>query len=144
MSSQETFTISGAARLTGYSLPTIRKKLPQLEKAGAVNIGGRWSIPLSALHACGLMSNVGEIVNTDSKPLQTETISELENLRAELSEALRRAAVAEALANERAVALEREKELHDHTRLQIEAAKPSSRKQWGFFRRRGDLKTSEG
>jgi len=134
MSSQESFTVSGAARMTGYSLPTIRKKLPQLEDAGAVNVDGRWSIPLSALHACGLMSKVGEVVNTGSKPLQTETINELETLRAENSELKQRAAVAEALATERAVALEREKLLHDHTRLQIEAAKPSSRKRWQLFR----------
>ncbi len=129
MSSEENFTVSGAARLTGYSLPTIRKKLPQLESAGAVNIGGRWAIPLSALHACGLMSNVSESVNTTSKQLQTETISELETLRAELSDALRRAEVAEAIATERAAALERA----DRALLALEAAKPSSRKRWRLF-----------
>jgi len=130
MSSEETFTVSGAARMTGYSLPTIRKKLPQLEDAGAVNVDGRWSIPLSALHACGLMSKVGEVVNTDSKPLQPETISELETLRAENGELRRRAEVAEAIATERAAALERA----DRALLMLEAAKPSSRKRWQLFR----------
>jgi hypothetical protein len=129
MSSQETFTVSGAARLTGYSLPTIRKKLPQLKDAGAVNIGGRWAIPLSALHACGLMSNVGESVNTTSKQLQTETISELETLRAENSDLRRRAEVAEAIATERAAALERA----DRALLALEAARPSARKRWRLF-----------
>jgi hypothetical protein len=59
MSSQETFSINAAAKLTGYSVPTVRKRLPDLAKAGAVQVeGGLWQIPLSALHAVGLMSKV--------------------------------------------------------------------------------------
>ena len=130
MSSQETFTINGASKLTGYSLPTIRKRLPELKAAGAVQVDGRWAIPLSALHACGLMSKVEGFSKADSNPLQSETVNEIERLRGELSEALRRAAVAEAVAAERAAALERA----DRAILAIEASKTSQRRGWRLFR----------
>jgi hypothetical protein len=103
MSSEETFSINAAAKLTGYSLPTIRKRLPALKKAGAIqDKQGRWAIPLSALHTVGLMSEVtGDSKQVDSKvhrkSLQGETINETDNLKAQLSEALQRAAVAEAI-----------------------------------------------
>jgi len=126
MSSQESFSINAAAKLTGYSLPTVRKRLQALEKAGAVQQGGRWAIPLSALHAVGLMSRVeGESKPLASEvtpqPLQGETIKEIDNLRAQLSEALQRAAVAEAVAQERAEALQRA----DRALLALEASKGS-------------------
>lgn len=130
MSSEETFSINGAAKLTGYSLPTIRKRLPELQKAGAVQVDGRWAIPLSALYACGLMSKVEGFSKPDSNPLQSETVNEIETLRAELSEALKRAEVAEAVAAERAAALERA----DRAMLAIEASAATKRRGWRLFR----------
>jgi DNA-binding Lrp family transcriptional regulator len=129
MSSEEVFTINGAAKMTGYSLPTIRKRLPQLEKAGAVQIDGRWRIPLSALYACGLMSKVEGFSKATSNPLHSETVNDIETLRAELAEALRRAEVAEAIASERAAALERA----DRALLAIEASSTSRRARWRLF-----------
>ena len=130
MSSQENFSINAAAKLTGYSLPTIRKRLPELKDEGAVQVDGRWAIPLSALHACGLMSKVEGFSKDTAKPLHNETIEEIETLRAELSEALRRAAVAEAVAAERAAALERA----DRAMLAIEASAATKRRGWRLFR----------
>jgi DNA-binding GntR family transcriptional regulator len=124
MSTEETFTINGAARLTGYSLPTIRKRLPELEKAGAVQINNRWRIPLSALHVCGLMSKDSGFTKDTGKGLQPETVNELETLRAENAALKERAAVAEAVARERAEALARA----DRALLAIEAATP--RRKW--------------
>jgi hypothetical protein len=87
MSSEETFSINAAAKLTGYSVPTIRKRLGALSKAGAVQVeGGLWQIPLSALHAVGLMSKVeGETLPaTTDTPLATDSALEVKLLRVEL------------------------------------------------------------
>jgi hypothetical protein len=109
MTTEQTYSINGAAALTGYSLPTVRKRLPELGKYGAVQIDGRWQIPLSALHAVGLMSRVtsNPVSKENAGALDSETISELDALRGQLAEALQRAAVAEAVAAERERALER-------------------------------------
>lgn len=130
MSSQDNFNINAASKLTGYSLPTIRKRLPELQEAGAVQVDGRWAIPLSALHKCGLMSKVEGFSKDTAKPLPNETIDEIVNLRVELAEALRRADVAEAVAAERAAALERA----DRAMMAIEAAGASKRRGWRLFR----------
>lgn len=131
MSSQETFSINGAAKLTGYSLPTIRKKLPALKEAGAVQNDGKWAIPLSALYACGLMSKVEGLSKPAEDPLHSETINELERLRAENEQLRRERDVAQAVAAERGEALVRA----DRALLAIEAATSSKPARWGLFRR---------
>lgn len=139
-SSEETFSVNGAARLTGFSVPTIRKRLPELKRAGAVMTGESWAIPLSALHAVGLMIKVegaspetitGQVTG---QALQVETRQEIEHLRGLLSEAEKRAAVAEAVAEERRQALERA----DRALLMLEAASASQGRtepRRGLFRR---------
>jgi DeoR/GlpR family transcriptional regulator of sugar metabolism len=109
MSSQQTFTLNGAAKLTGYSLPTIRRRLDALQKAGATQQDGVWVIPLSALHTAGLMVKLdsNETPNDTGQSLVARTPNEIDALRAQLAEALQRAAVAEAVASEREKALER-------------------------------------
>lgn len=134
MSSQESFSINAAAKLTGFTIPTIRKRLPELEKQGAQLLGTRWNIPLSALFAVGLMSKVES--KADSKvsqqALQGETINEFTSLRSQLADALQRAAVAEALAIERAQSLERV----DRAMLMLTAGTPVSKPRRGWFTRR--------
>lgn len=141
-SSEETFSVNGAAKLTGFSVPTIRKRLPELKRAGAVMAGDSWAIPLSALHAVGLMSKVeGSTPETitgqvTGQSLQGETRQEIERLRGALSAAEQRAAVAEAVAAERLQALERA----DRALLMIEAASSSERRsepRRGLFSRKG-------
>jgi hypothetical protein len=139
-SSEETFSVNGAAKLTGFSVPTIRKRLPELKRAGAVMAGDSWAIPLSALHAVGLMSKI-EASNPETvagqvtgQSLQVETRQEIERLRGALSVAEQRAAVAEAVAAERLQALERA----DRALLMLEAASASemrSGSRRGLFRR---------
>lgn len=123
MSSEETFSINAAAKLTGYSVPTIRKRLGALSKAGAVQVeGGLWQIPLSALHAVGLMVKVeGEpLPGATSKPLAADIAEQVNALQVENGELLRRALVAEAVAAERLTALERA----DRVLLMLEARQP--------------------
>jgi DeoR/GlpR family transcriptional regulator of sugar metabolism len=100
MSSEENYSINAAAKLTGYSVPTIRKRLPALKKVGAIQRDGSWNIPLSALHKVGLMVKV-EGGNVSSKGKDDE----VETLRRENTELKTRAAVAEAVAHERGEAL---------------------------------------
>jgi DeoR/GlpR family transcriptional regulator of sugar metabolism len=100
MSTEENYSINAAAKLTGYSVPTIRKRLPALKKAGATQRDGAWNIPLSALHKVGLMVKV-EGGNVSGKAQE----GEVETLRRENSELKTRAAVAEAIAQERGEAL---------------------------------------
>lgn len=124
MASEETFSINGAAKLTGYSIPTVRKRLEALAKAGAVQDDGRWQIPLSALYSVGLMVKVEgkSFEQVTGQALQAETINNIEALQVQLSDALRRAEVAEAVAAERLTALERA----DRALLMIEALRPES------------------
>jgi DeoR/GlpR family transcriptional regulator of sugar metabolism len=118
MTSEETYSINGAAELTGYSLPTIRKRLDSLKKHGAIQVQGRWQIPLSALHQTGLMQRVTSNPDREAvvSALQAATITEVEALRVELAETRQRAAIAEALADERQRAIER----LDRTMLALE------------------------
>jgi hypothetical protein len=100
MSTEENYSINAAAKLTGYSIPTIRKRLPALKKAGATQDNGSWNIPRSALHKVGLMVKVdGGKVSSKSND------NEIETLRQEIAELKTRAAVAEAIARERGEAL---------------------------------------
>ena len=118
MSTEENYSINAAAKLTGYSVPTIRKRLPALKKAGATQRDGSWNIPLSALHKVGLMVKV-EGGNVSSKAQE----GEVETLRRENSELKTRAAVAEAVAHERGEALA---DLRNAMR-QLEGRAPSKR-----------------
>jgi hypothetical protein len=122
MSSEEIYSINAAAKLTGYSLPTIRKRLPALKKAGAVQRNGVWNIPLSALHTVGLMLKVegGNLPSKDSGEELTALLIQVAQLQAELKGV-------KALAAEREKALER----MDRALLAIEG-KPA-RKRWGLF-----------
>lgn len=120
MSTEENYSINAAAKLTGYSVPTIRKRLPALKKAGATQRDGAWNIPLSALHKVGLMVKVeGGTVSSKAQE------GEVETLRRENSELKTRAAVAEAVAHERGEALA---DLRNAMR-QLEA-RPSAKRSW--------------
>ena len=134
MSSEEVFTINSAAKLTGYSLPTIRKRLPELQAAGASLIDGRWAIPLSALHKCGLMLKVEGVSKPGSKSLQSETETELKALRAENERLRGERDVAQALAAERLESLTRERQQVDRLFLQLEAGTSTRRRKWLFNR----------
>ena len=109
MSSEEIYSVVSAAKLTGYSVPTIRKRLDVLAKAGAVQDDRQWKIPLAALHVAGLMKKVEEQTfrSVSSESLQGSTVTTMQALQGQLNEALRRAEVAEAVAAERLTALER-------------------------------------
>jgi hypothetical protein len=119
MSTQPNFSINAAAKLTGYSIPTIRKRLPALKDAGAVQVEGSWQIPLSALHAVGLMVKVeGGTVSSKAND------DEVATLRARITELETRAAVAEAIATERGDALA---DMRNAMR-QLEGRAPSKRR----------------
>jgi hypothetical protein len=144
-SSEETFSVNGAAKLTGFSVPTIRKRLPELKRAGAVMAGDTWAIPLSALHTVGLMVKVegnalpeiaGQVAGqVAEQTFHPETRQEIEALRGALQVAETRAAVAEAVAAERLQALERA----DRALLMLEATIPAGERptgsRRGLFRR---------
>jgi hypothetical protein len=122
MSTEEIYSINAAAKLTGYSVPTIRKRLPALKKAGAVQKDGLWNIPLSALHAVGLMVKIegGKLPSKGSE-------EEVTALRLQVAQLEAKLAGSEALAREREIALER----MDRALLMIEGK--TSRKRWGLF-----------
>lgn len=136
-SSEETFSVNAAAKLTGFTVPTIRKRLPDLQRAGAVMVDGAWHIPLSALHSVGLMSKVegqqgGNITGqVEGQSFYPETRQEIDRLRGALVQAETRAAVAEALAEERRLSLERA----DRALLALEASVRPSGTRRGLFRR---------
>lgn len=127
MSSEETFSISETSRLTGYTIPTIRKRLDVLKKNGAIQIGRNWSIPKSALFKAGLMKNPE--VKLDVKPLSSMTNARISELEGALAVALSRAALAEAIADERQKSLD----LAGKALLMLEAGKSQRR---GFFGRK--------
>lgn len=123
MSSEEIYSINAAAKLTGYSLPTIRKRLPELKKAGArQRKDSGWEIPLSALHSVGLMVKVegGKLPSKGSSEELTALLIQVAQLQAELKGV-------KALADERQKALER----IDRALLAIEGR--PARKRWGLF-----------
>jgi hypothetical protein len=134
MSSEQVYNISEASRLTGYSIPTIRGKLPQLKKLGAIQRGKGWAIPESALYGAGLMLKV------DSKPLykvanetlQADTSDLIKTLQTDLAEALRRAEVAEAVSRER----ERLIMTQAQALRMLEASPAVNRPRWRIFRAR--------
>lgn len=147
MSTEEIYSINGASTLTGYSVPTIRKRLDVLKKAGAIQTGLQWEIPLSALHAAKLMSKVnGQTSESVTQKKSGEVVNILGALQVQLDEALRREEIAllraehaEAIAAERLKALDRA----DRTMLMLEelraenvAPDPVTQTGGGWFRRR--------
>ena len=113
MSERPTFTVSSAAEATGKSRRTIGRMVSTGELVGAhKNDEGAWVIPLEALLGAGLRVNAPSPPDptpialapvTPSAPVEP---SELERVRSEAIEWRRRAEVAEAIATERAAALE--------------------------------------
>lgn len=107
--------LAEAARATGVSESTLRRKRPELLKAGATQGPKGWSIPIPVLVELGLLDKTTspsperghdspsappEAASTaPATPPSTEPL--LEALRAKLAEAEKRAAVAEAIAEER-------------------------------------------
>lgn len=104
-------TLKEAARIEGgASLSTLRRRLSELEKLGAVRTDQGWRIPIAALHQLGLIPGTtppqGVMAPSttpgDETPVETP---EIERLRREVADLRRRAEVAEARAEERGQAL---------------------------------------
>ena len=121
-SSEQVFTINSASRLTGFTIPTIRKRLPELQRAGAIQTGKSWAIPLSALYSAQLMVKVEskELSPVADQNLLSMTSDEVKELQAQLAEAKQRAALAEAIAAERKDTIE----IMRKAMLMLEAAVP--------------------
>ena len=104
-----TFTAPEAVAATGKSRRQIGRMLAAGELVGAHKIAGEWTIPLEALLAAGLRlhapSPPDATLSTTSPP-DTTSSAELELLRAENVRLSHRAELAEALATERAEALD--------------------------------------
>ncbi len=105
-------TITEAAEATGRSRRTIGRMLDagQLEDVHREGDGGSWRIPVEALLAAGLALHAPEQPEpappTPARPSPVGTPTDDVELRAELAEWQRRAEVAEAVAAERADALD--------------------------------------
>jgi hypothetical protein len=104
--------LAEAAKACGVSESTIRRKRPELMAAGAVQDNRGWRIPIPALVELGLMDRTTAPDTPNSPPVpaqepvttpatQTPVAPLLEALRAQLADAEKRAAVAEAIAAER-------------------------------------------
>lgn len=87
-------SLSEAARIAGVSLSTAKRRADALRDAGASqDARGRWRIPMHAV----------DVLRGPPDPkLEPSLSNEVDQLRAQLADAERRAAVAEALAKERA------------------------------------------
>lgn len=104
MSAEPVLSLAEAARACGLSVSTVRRRLPRLTERGATRHDTSWRIPISALVAEGLMPRVTppDIPSPDTLTRSTAhhagTLSDTsaEDLRAQLVEAEKRAAVAEA------------------------------------------------
>jgi hypothetical protein len=104
--------LAQAAKACGVSESTIRRKRPELLAAGATQDNRGWRIPIPALVELGLMDRLTAPDAPDSPPVAaqepamapaTQSPMEplLEALREKLAAAEQRAAVAEAIAEER-------------------------------------------
>lgn len=103
--------------MSTVSLSTLRRRKDDLIKAGARVTDSRWEIPISALVQLGLMPRVtspDQGVDTgpeasdthgappsDTSATSSAIVAEVAELRAQLADAERRAAIAEAIASER-------------------------------------------
>ena len=105
--SRPTFTVTAAARATGKSRRTIARMLDAGELADAHrDDAGAWVIPADALIAAGLTLHAPSPPDPVSAPTPTPLADPVADLRAEVAEWRRRAEVAEAVAAERAAALD--------------------------------------
>lgn len=105
------FGLKEASRVTGVSLSTLRRRRDDLRNAGATqHADGTWSIPVHTLITLGMLDKVGPTAPVSSTPTErpsdAPTWDQVASLRGQLSDAQRRAAVAEAVAHERGNALE--------------------------------------
>jgi hypothetical protein len=130
---------AAAAKACGISESTLRRKRPELLAAGAVQTPKGWSIPVPVLVQLGLMDRT--TAPDPVKPHDSPAVSAqgpvttpatqshleplLEALRDKLAEAEKRAAVAEARAEER----ERIIEAQARNLRMLEAPKPASQEQ---------------
>lgn len=108
--SRPTFTVTAAARATGKSRRTIARMLDAGELADAHrDDAGAWVIPADALIAAGLTLHAPSPPDPTPVPVSASppTLADpVADLRAEVAEWRRRAEVAEAVAVERAAALD--------------------------------------
>ena len=109
MTDRPVFTLTAAANVTGKSRRTIGRMLDAGELAGAVrDESGAWSIPVESLLAAGLTVHPptpADAVPAEPDPSPSSSTRDDETA-AQLAEWRRRAEVAEAIAAERADALE--------------------------------------
>lgn len=109
--------LAEAARVCGVSVATMRRKKAELVELGAVASADGWAIPVAVLVRLGLMDGVTppgggratDVTPHAAPPSDTGGSAVEADLRRRLDEALRRAELAEALAAERAAALEVER-----------------------------------
>jgi excisionase family DNA binding protein len=131
----EHLTLTEAAQRAGVSRSTIRRKHEDKKFPHAAIVRGQWRIPIEDLEASGVMRRayamsplvahpgeaVAEVVEHEERAPFAGSLSvveEMGRLREALSAALHRAELAEAIATERGMALER----HDRAMLMLEAA----------------------
>lgn len=121
LSGTPVLSLAEAAKACGVSLSTLRRKRPELKELGAAETAKGWQIPVTALITLGLMDRVTAplheapsaptlkgIITPPADAPRDAPLEELEALRKEqadlrdrLADAEKRAAVAEAVANER-------------------------------------------
>lgn len=100
-----TFTVSAAAAATGLSRRTLGRMLDAGELNGATrDESGAWSIPVESLLAAGLSLHAPS--PPTPPPAAAVVVDPVDALRAEMESWRRRAEVAEAVAVERAAALD--------------------------------------
>lgn len=102
-------SLKAAAEAAGVSSRTLQRRRAELIAAGASHDEATgWSIPVAALEEMGLSCDMSHDVAPDVSRVSRDTVApvsppadEVERLRAELADAEKRAAVAEAIAGER-------------------------------------------
>lgn len=133
--------LAEAARTCKVSIATVRRRKSALLELGASCSSEGWAIPVSALVQVGLLDRVTPpdtpslrgVEPLTSPPGVTGSDSAVEELRRQLQAALHRAELAEALASERAAALEAERTALRMLTGAVEAAPSPGRRRW--FRR---------
>ena len=110
MNNRPTLTVTEASAATGRSRRTLGRMLASGALADASKVDGEWQIPLASLLAAGLRLHAPSPPDAPSSsiatPPDTTSSAELELLRAENVRLSHRAEMAEALATERAEALD--------------------------------------
>lgn len=105
-------SLKQAAEVAGVSVATMRRKRLQLQAVGAVCEPDGWHVSTAHLAAVGLLDRVTaeqQGVSTMAPPLIPPQ-GEIEALRGRLAEAEKRAAIAEAVAAERLVTIEAQRQ----------------------------------